>query len=179
MLLGGCSGGDGDGSGTADSSAPATTAADGTTLPGTKLGLGESAVVRFAPDAKHDSTIDLVVDSVREGTIRDLDEFTLTAAAKSSTVYYVKLSVENLGRDDLAGEFVPVYGKVSESLVVQPVTFGATFGKCDYKPLPKKFTKGKRTSTCVVLMAPKHGTVSTIEWRGPDGVEPISWSIPT
>jgi hypothetical protein len=173
-LLAGCSGGDDAGDDAATTSS--TTAADGTTLPGTRLGLGDPAVVRFAPDRKHESTIRLVVRDVEKGEVRDLREFSLNDAARSSNVVYVDLSIENVGGGDVGGEFVTVFGKASKSLVVRPVTFGSRFGRCDYRPLPEKFGKGDRVRTCVVLLAPDHGRISDIEWRFPDDQQPISWA---
>jgi hypothetical protein len=154
-MLVGCGGHDGD---TSEPTATATTADDGTTLPGTELSLS------------------VAVNSVKQGKIKDLSQFDLSPADKASTLYYVKAVVTNEGRADLAGEFVPLYGKVSDSLIVQPVVFGSTFKACNYQPLPKKFVKGKKAPLCVVLLVPKHGTVSAIEWRGDDEA-PISWIL--
>jgi hypothetical protein len=173
-LLAGCSGGDDAGDDAITTSA--TTGADGTTLPGTRLGLGDPAVVRFAPDREHESTIRLVVRDVEKGKVHDLREFTLNDSAHSSSVAYVDLAIENVGGGDVGGEFVRVYGKASKSLVVQPVMFGSRFDKCDYRPLPDKFTKGDTARTCVVLLAPDHGTISDIEWRFPGDDPPISWT---
>jgi hypothetical protein len=172
-MLVGCGGHDGD---TSEPTATATTADDGTTLPGTELSLGDVALVDFAPTAKHESVLSIAVNSVKQGKIKDLSQFDLSPADKASTLYYVKAVVTNEGRADLAGEFVPLYGKVSDSLIVQPVVFGSTFKACNYQPLPKKFVKGKKVPLCVVLLVPKHGTVSAIEWRGDDEA-PISWIL--
>ena len=37
-----------------------------------------------------------------------------------------------------------LFGKVSDTLVVRPVTFGSTFAKCNYGPLPAKFGRAPR-----------------------------------
>ena len=68
-----------------------------------------------------------------------------------------------------------LYGKVSDTLVVPPVMFGSTFAECNYQPLAKKFTKGKKAKVCMVMLAPEQGH----DQRGPvaraDDAEPISW----
>jgi hypothetical protein len=176
-VLTGCGGGD-------DPKAPATPTTDTAgdmTAPGTRLGVGDSAVVGFAADAKRQSTVRLTVTGAQHGTVRDLGEFELDQAAKKSGVYYVRATVRNIGRGDLGGAFVKLFAKVSDTLVVQPVIFGSTFGKCDYQPLPKPFGPGRRAAVCMVMLVPNHGSVSAVEWRfaGKQADDaPISWELP-
>jgi hypothetical protein len=150
------------------------------TAPGTSLGLDEAATVDFSSGAKRQSKIKVTVTRVQTGKVKDLREFDLDKAAKQSGVYYVRATVRNVGHGDLGGAFVKLYAKVSDTLVVQPVIFGSTFGKCDGQPLPKPFGLGKRTDVCMVMLAPRHGTVSAVEWRF-DGdqadQEPITWEL--
>jgi hypothetical protein len=174
--LSGCSG-DSDDSGTSTSPA-ATTAEDGTTVPGTDLELGKHAVVSFTAGQKHESLIELTVTSVKKGKLKDLDRFELNAEARKSTVYYVSTKVKNLGPDELSGSKITLYGKVSDELVIPPVVFGSSFPTCDYVPLPKGFSKGKTVKGCMVMLVPKHGAISEVQWRAPDNSEPISWSLP-
>lgn len=162
-----------------DASTPAATAEiDGrATPPGTKLKLGKSAVVRFTANPKHDSLIKLTVTTVKQGQIKDLDQFRLDDQTKRSSVYYVSASVKNVGKGDLGGQPIPLYGQVSNDLVVPPVVLGSTFKRCDYQPLPKKFERGKRADVCIVLLAPRHGKVSSVQWRPADNSDPIIWKV--
>jgi hypothetical protein len=82
-----------------------------------------------------------------------------------------------VGHGDVGGEWLKLYGKVGDSLVVQPVVFGSTFGKCDYRPLPKPFGHGKRTTFCMAMLAPKPDEISDVEWRFAGDEAPISWTI--
>jgi len=171
----GCGGGDDD-----TEPAPttaATTNADGTTVAGTELKIGDKAVVPFDADKEDSSQIKLVVSKVDKGKVADLERFDLDDKAKKSTVYYVHTVVKNLGPEPLSGKQVTLYGKVSEDQVVPPVIFGSTFPLCDYEPLPKKFTKGKVAKGCQVMLAPKHGKISEVQWRPVDNSEPISWTV--
>ena len=84
----------------------------------------------------------------------------------------------NLGPDNLSGKKITLYGKVSDDLVVPPVVFGSSFPTCDYTPLPPKFKKNKTAKGCMVMLAPKHGKISEIQWRPADNSEPISWKVP-
>jgi hypothetical protein len=170
----GCGGGDDSESATTTA---ATTNADGTTVGGTELTIGDKAVVPFDADDEDSSKIKLVVSKVDKGKIADLERFDLNDKAKESTVYYVHTVVKNLGPEPLSGKQVTLYGKVSEDEVVPPVIFESTFPLCDYEPLPKKFTQGKVAKGCQVMLAPKHGKITEVQWRPVDNSEPISWTV--
>jgi hypothetical protein len=175
-MLSACSGGD-----DSPEPAPTSSAAGGLTAPGTSLGIDDAATVDFTAGAKRQSKVKVTVTRVQHGSVKDLGDFDLDNAARQSGVYYVRAAVRNVGHGDLGGSFVKLYAKVSDTLVVQPVIFGSTFGKCDYKPLPKPFGRGKRADLCMVMLAPRHGAISAVEWRfGGDQVdqEPISWELP-
>lgn len=154
----------------------ATTLDDGTTAPGTELELGKKATVRYTANPKHKSLIELKVKSVKRGKITDLEDFSLSGAAKKSNVYYVKASVKNVGNGDLSGQPLTLYGQVSEDLVIPPVEFGSTFKRCDYDPLPKKFKKSKQAKVCLVFLSPKGSKISEVQWRPADDTDPVSWS---
>src|SRR6476619_4454735 len=130
----GCSGGSDDKTSSTPTTAPATTSADGTTLPGTELKLGKPAVVDFKADKKHHSQLKLTVTKVKKGKTKDLDRFELNDQARSSTVYYVSTKTKNLGPDKMSGKKITLFGKVSDDLVVPPVVFGSSFPTCDYTP---------------------------------------------
>jgi hypothetical protein len=155
----------------------ATTNADGTTVAGTELKIGDPAVVPFDPSTENTSQIKLVVSKVDKGKISDLDAFDLNEAAQKSTVYYVHTLVKNLGPEPLSGKQVKLYGKVSDDVVVPPVILESTFSACDDQPLPKKFKEGKVAKGCEVMLAPKHGKISEVQWRPSDNSLPISWTV--
>lgn len=137
--------------------------------------MGKAATVRYKPNPEHNSLIKLRVTKVQRGKIKQLKEFRLSAKTKRSSVYYVKATVTNTGSGDLSGQVVSLYGKVSKDLVVPPVNFRGGFKRCQHQPLPKKFTKGKSADLCVVMLAPKHGKVTAVQWRPANDAEPISW----
>jgi hypothetical protein len=171
LVLAGCSGGD---DSTDTPSTPTPTVVDGLTVPGTDLAVDDAATVEFKDGPKRASKIKVVVSALQRGAIKDLREFDLNKTARQSGVYYVRATVRNVGHGDLGGAFVTLFGKVSDTFVVRPVHFGSTFGKCDYEPLPKPFGPGKHADVCMVMLAPKHGKVSAVEWRF-DGQAPITW----
>jgi hypothetical protein len=167
-----CGGGD-DSSPTSESSSDTP---GGLTAPGANLAVGDAATVAFKA-GKRESKIKLKVVGVQTGKVKDLREFDLRNAARQSGVYYVRATVQNVGHGDVGGALVKLYAKVSDTLIVQPVLFGSTFGKCNYQPLPKPFKAGKRADVCMVMLAPRHGSVSAVEWRS-GGDAPISWELP-
>lgn len=157
---------------------PSPTAdAGGTTPPGTTLRLDEPAAVRFTPDRSHRSVLRLRVDKVTRGKIGDLKQFTLDPAALTSSVYYVEAQVANVGAGDLSNAEVPLFGRVSDKLVVPAVKFGSTYERCDDQPLPARFHAGDRARLCMVMLAPHHGKISEIQWRPTNGSDPISWRV--
>lgn len=181
LLVGALAGCSGDSSKNTDEttspSETATTLENGTTRPGAVLAPGDVAKVRYQPNAKHNSLISLTVTKVKKGEIKDLKEFNLSEKARKSNVYYVSTKVKNIGGGDLSGQALTLYGKVSDSLVVPPVVLQSTFKKCDYRPLPQKFTNGKKVGVCLVMLAPKKGKISEIQWRAADNAEPIIWAL--
>ena len=166
-LVAGCSSG-----GTTPKASPTTPTTSSTVSP---VHLGQRAVVEWRGQPGHQSRAAVTVTSVKRGSIQDLKQFKLTGPARTSSVYYVSAAVRNLGPGNLSGRRLTLYGKVSSALVVQPVRFTTAFARCDYKPLPAHFTKGKRARVCMVMLAPKHGRISSIEWRGSGRQQLVSW----
>lgn len=154
-----------------------TTAPDGTTVPGTKLSVGERALVRYEPNPKHRALLALTVTKVVRGKVADLEQFNLDDETERSSVYYTTVRVRKVGGGDVSGERLAVYGAVSKRMVVPPVTFGSTFQRCDYQPLPRRFRTDDKTTLCMVMLAPKGGKVSEVQWRPAGGEEPISWRV--
>jgi hypothetical protein len=181
-LLAAACGGDDDADNGAESDAVTTTVtatsptvSEGITPPGQTLELGQPATVEFAPNPKHESRLRVTVTGLDKGKISDLKQFTLDADTKKSTVYYVHAAARNVGSGDLSKQRLTLFGKVSDELVVQPVEFGSPFPKCNYQPFPEKFRKNDRVKVCMVMLAPDHGRISEVQWRGPDE-EPIAWA---
>jgi hypothetical protein len=168
-LVAGCSGG-----ATTPKASPTTPTTSSTPSP---VRLGQRAVVEWRGKPGHQSRAAITVTSVKRGSITDLKQFKLTGPARSSSVYYVSAAIRNLGPGNLSGRLLTLYGKVSSALVVQPVRFTTSFARCDYRPLPAHFTKGKRARVCMVMLAPRHGRISSIEWRGSGRRPPVTWRV--
>jgi hypothetical protein len=162
---------------TTPSSAAPTANRDGTTLMGTVLAIGKRATVRYRASPTRRSILAIRVVRVHSGKVRDLRGFTLGPKARSSRIYYAWIKVRNVGTGDLGGHRLPMYAKVSRSLVVPPVLFGSAFPRCRDPLLHRPFRKNARATLCLVFLAPHHGRVSQIQWRTPSSPNAISWRL--
>jgi hypothetical protein len=179
VLAAGC-GSSGNGSAPSPSTPSRTTPTanpDGSTLMGTVLAIGERATIHYRPNPKRHSVLAIRVVRVRRGKARDLRGFTLGPRARSSSVYYAWVKVRNLGTGDLGGHRLPMYAKVSRSLVVPPVLFGSAFPRCRDPLFHRPFRKNARATLCLVFLAPHHGKVTQIQWRTPSSPNAISWRL--
>jgi len=175
LALGACGGADSEVE-DPEPTTPATTLPDGTTTPGTELSVGDTATVRLSGTKKRSSRVKLTVTALKKGKISALDDFKLDAKTKKSTPYYVRARLRNVGDGDLSGQALTLYGLVSKNLLVPPVEFGSSFGPCPGGVLPATFTRSKQASVCLVMLAPKRGTITSVEFRSADNADPISWS---
>ncbi len=181
LWLTGCNGADRNSapaeSSTPTKSAPQTSVSAGPARPDTSLAIGDRAVVRFPTDRTHRSRLAVTVTKVARGRLKDLDQFDLDRKSNNSSVYYATVKVRKLSGSDVSGEPVTLYGAISETVVVPPVTFGSTFKRCDYQPLPPQFANGDKTTLCMVMFAPRRGKISEIQWRPADSSDPTSWRV--
>jgi hypothetical protein len=150
---------------------------DGTTLMGTTLAIGKRATVRYRVNPRRASVLAIRVVGVHHGRLRDLRGFTLGPRARSSSVYYARVKVRNVGNGDLGGRRLALYAKVTDSLVVPPVSFGSAFPRCRDPHLHRPFRKNAQATLCMVFLAPRHGKVTQIQWRIPSSPNAISWAL--
>jgi hypothetical protein len=148
------------------------------TFPGSKLKVGDSASVSWQPDQKTTGVIKVSVTKLQKVPISAFSDFRLTGTVRRSTPYYVHATVTNLGKSDLSHAPVPLYLLDERNTLLQPSTFQALFPPCPSRPLPAKFTRGKKTSVCLVYFAPDHGKLVAISFRPTEDFDAITWSGP-
>lgn len=202
VALSGCSGGSGSSAsagssttGGASTSAPAGTSAtpetptsssssastvDGVklTAQGSKLKVGDSAQLSWQPNQKTTGVVRLSVTKLEQVPISTFSDFRLKPRVRRSTPYFVRVTVANLGKSDLSNVAVPLYLLDGRNTLLQPSTFQALFPQCPSRPLPAKFTRGKRTSVCLVYFAPQHGKLVAISFRPTEDFDAITWTGP-
>ena len=145
------------------------------TAPGTQLKFGESATVDYKL-RRQGTILELTVRNARRGTLKDLAGFNLSDPyQKNANYYYVRVSAENVGEDDLGGADVPLWGISGDNTLLPPVKFTSSFEKCETEPLPKKFGPGKEHTTCLVFLSPNKGTLEGVSYRPVETFDPIEW----
>jgi hypothetical protein len=185
--LTGCSGGSGPTAATrttptASPSASSTVAVpEGTTLTGqgARLSFGRGATVVFEPRRGRGSVLRLTVRRVQRGTLADFGGFILDDAYKRrAAYYYATVSVRNVGRGDVGGVPVPLWGVDAANTLLPPVSFTTRFARCPSPPLPARFPAGASMTTCLVFLAPNRGALTAVSYRPSQRFDPVTWTGP-
>jgi len=177
---GGTSGGDAPPSPSASSS-PSTTvdvpAGVSLTAEGSRLKFGGRAGVVFEPTQKRSSVLDLTVRSAKQGSVHDFKDYILDDPyKKKASYYYVKVQVKNVGKGDVGGVPVPLWGVNGDNVLLPAVNFTTSFKKCPSKQLPHSFGPGDTFSTCLVYLSPDHGQLRSVSYRPDQTFNPITWT---
>jgi hypothetical protein len=193
LVLAGCGGSDSStpaagGSGSTSSSTGGSSSPGGsaTTSPtvvdgvrlsaqGSQLKVGDTARVSWKPDQKTVGVIAVRVDRLVKMPIGAFTDWRLDPATQRSTPYFVRATVRNLGRSNLSNKPVPLYLLDQRNTLLQASSFQAQYPPCPSRPLPPKFTRGRRTSVCLVYFAPDHGTLVAISFRPSQDFDAITW----
>ena len=177
---GSSSSGPSSGQSSSQSPSPSTTVVQGVRLTpqGSSLKLGHTARVSWRPDQKTVGVIAVSVTRLQRVPISAFSDWRLGPATQRSTPYFVHATVRNLGRSDLSDKPVPLYLLDQRNTLLQASSFQAQFAPCPSRPLPPKFTHGKRTSVCLVYFAPDHGKLVAISFRPNQDFDAITWQGP-
>ena len=195
LVLAGCGGGAGSSTPTAGSdSSPTSTsppgssssnptgspypqAVEGVTLTaqGSRLKLGQVAKLMWKPNQKTVGVVAMSVTRLQKMPISAFSDWRLDAATRRSTPYFVHATVRNLGRSNLSGKPVPLYLLDQRNTLLQASSFQAEYAACPSRPLPPKFTRGKKTSVCLVYFAPAHGKLVAVSFRPAQDFQAITW----
>ena len=196
LLLGGCSGGDAsssqdtssDSSESASGSSSGSSAAtekpylpvpDGVdlTAQGSKLEVGQHAVVAYEPRQGSVGVLDIKVTALEKTTFaKSFQGWQLDKDTLKTNPYFVHASVKNVGRTDLGGRPVPLYIVDGRNTLIEASSFASTFKPCPSQPLPDKFGHGDRVKTCLVYLSPKHGDLTAVSFRPTQAFNPITWT---
>jgi hypothetical protein len=167
-------------------SATAAAPAGDFTKQGSKLKLGDKAVVPFKATGKT-GAIGITVKSIDKGTESDLASLDLGDKVKGMSPYYVRVTVSNESGTDFAYSSVSLLrGTLAGGEAAQDVSVIGKFEKCDNGSADKSFTsKGATYDTCVLTLAQGTPPVIGAEYSsgsyaaqapGTDyGDEPVVW----
>lgn len=145
------------------------------TLPGSTVDVGKPATVVFEVGNSAASAITVTVAAVRKGTIKDFRFFSLDAASKESTPFYVDVTVQNEGPAGLGGVSIPVLAHTASNTVYPPNELVGTFAPCPTSALPKSFLPGTGAKFCMVFLLPKGETLRTIDLQTGSEADAVHW----
>jgi hypothetical protein len=184
----GCGAGDrpatGDGDPAASGGAPAAPASSpptpapcttGLTEQGTRLSFGDTATVAYRQARGDRTLLALAVRRARKGSVQDFTGLVLDRYTRSSTPYYVDVSVRNVGGASVGEDPVPLWGVDDRNRLLPPAAFATTFDVCPSRELPDGFAPGDRLRTCLVFLAPDRGTLRAVSFRPSQQFRPIVW----
>lgn len=147
----------------------------GGTAPGTRLRFGDTATVPYQV-AKRGTVLGLTVRSAVQGRLADFKGFDMSDPYKRKASYfYVRVAVQNAGKDTFGGVPVPLWGISDKGVLLQAVDFKSAFAKCPTESLPKDFGPKDRFQTCLVYLSPNHGGLKGVSYRPTVDYQPIEW----
>ncbi|WP_406453336.1 hypothetical protein OG782_21420 [Streptomyces sp. NBC_00876] len=155
--------------------APAPAGGD-VAAPGTKLKVGDRAVLPFKYGTEKKGTVAVTVTAIEKGVEADMAAF--GAKAKGMTPYYIRMKVENVGGTDLAYSSLRLRGQLEGGAPTGVILIGDLPGKCDSESAPSEFTtKGASYETCS-LTATKTSPIAAASFEEGDAYSdsPVIWT---
>jgi hypothetical protein len=147
------------------------------TAPGSKLELGETATVAWAPNQKLASTIAVTINRIDRGPARDFRAVKVDPPLNDPKLYYVWFTLENEGDTQLGGLsslMLPIYLDDGSSILKPAADVRVRFSPCPLKKLPAKFGEGRKTVLCLVYAV--EADLANISLRPDDTSELITWT---
>ncbi len=198
VALVGCGGGDApadESTSASSSSATATEPSDETTDPadylpvpddveltpqGSDLTLKEPAAVAWQPRQDLVGVLGISVNRLEQTTFAEsFQGWQLDAAARKSTPYFVRATIENLGDTDLGEQDVPLYALDATDTLIQASSFLAKFEPCPGNGVfPETFGPGATKDVCLVYLLPNGGELDAVSFRPSQEFGPITWTGP-
>lgn len=184
LVLSGCSGDDSPTPAEGDSSSAAAGPTDYLDVPdgvdltaqGSELTLGDSATVAYEPRQDEVAALELTVSAIEKASFKLFVGWKLDKATLSTTPYFVRVKVANVGDADLGGRRVPLYAVDGANKLIESSTFASTFKPCPSDSFPDKFGQGDTFKTCLVYLAPDRGELTAASFRPTEEFDPIVWT---
>ena len=144
---------------------------------GTTLTEDKPASVIYQVGDKAASAITVTVSGVRKGSIkRDFKFFSLDAASKASTPFYVDVTVKNEGPAGLGGVVLPIYAHDSSNTDLPANDIVGSFKPCRTSSLPKSFLPGASAKLCLVYLVPKGNALKSVDLQTGSSKDAITWT---
>jgi hypothetical protein len=179
LALTGCGGDGKDKSNDEDNQSDSPTATtSGPTDPGTELELGESATFEWSPNQRATSTVAVTVSRIDAGPKKDVEPIKVDPPLKDPRLYYVHVTLENLGQADLGGVSalsLPLYVDDGSDVLLPAADVRLAFKPCPLEKLPKTFGAGAKKNLCLVYVL-KRVELQNISLRASDTEPAIIWT---
>ncbi|REK69726.1 hypothetical protein DX116_11010 [Aeromicrobium endophyticum] len=143
---------------------------------GTRLAVGEPGTVVHQVADSAASAITVTVSAVTRGSMKDFRYFSLDAATKRSSPYYVRATVTNDGPAGLGGAAMPLFAVDSTGTSVPANDIVGTFEPCPVPALPESFLPGASADLCLVYLLPKGRTLTSVSLQTTTPDAAISWT---
>ena len=101
--------------------------------------------------------LNVKVRKVVAADIKALQNWQLDAAGRGSSLYYVTMTVANVGDQDLSGQRIPLYVLDGANALVESSAFKKEFKPCPSPALPDGFVTGEKVTVCQAYLVPKRG----------------------
>lgn len=145
------------------------------TDPGTTLDLGKPATVVLELGDGAASAVSVTVDEIREGDIADFRFFSLDAASKKATPFYVDLTVRNDGPAGMGGAAVPLLAHTDANTVYPASELVGDFEPCPASSLPDSFLAGSTATICSVYLVPEGEALETMDLQPGAAADAVRW----
>ena len=144
---------------------------------GTTLTEDKPASVVYQVGDKAASVITVTVSSVRKGSIkRDFAFFSLDEESKTSSPFYVDVTVKNEGPAGLGGAALPIFAHDSSNTNLPANDIVGTFKPCSNSKLPTSFLPGATAKLCLVYLVPKGKALQSVDLQTGSSKDAITWT---
>ena len=154
--------------------------------PGTALAAGQPANVSFQTTTSSGANgptykLQVTVESIKKGSLKDFNGIQLDANEKASTPYYAKVRITNVGPTSFNTSSndpaVSVEGVDDTGNTDTSVTFFGTFPPCPDADTPNPLRAGQSFQTCLTYLVP--GGITKVAYTGTDAYEtsPVTWGV--
>ena len=145
------------------------------TDPGSELGLGERGNVAWRLKTDDVGVLAVKVRKLVKANISDLKNWQLDPAGRRSALYYVTVTVANIGDSDLSGLRIPLYVLDGAGALVESSEFKTDFDPCQSPDLPDGFVTGEKVTVCQAYLVPKRGKLEAVAFRATPKFNPVRW----
>ena len=154
--------------------------------PGTALAAGQPANVSFQTTTSSGADgptykLQVTVESIKKGSLKDFNGIQLDANEKASTPYYAKVRITNVGPTSFNTSSndpaVSVEGVDDTGNTDTSVTFFGTFPPCPDADTPNPLRAGQSFQTCLTYLVP--GGITKVAYTGTEAYEtsPVTWGM--